>query len=49
VVGDPQEVIEAAKFYQESSIQIMDSPEVQVVQGIGGLMWKQDQLLMKQM
>jgi hypothetical protein len=49
VVGDPQEAIEAAEVYQESLVQIRDSPEVQVVQGMGGLMWQQAQLLMKWM
>jgi hypothetical protein len=49
VVGDPQEAIEVTEFYQESPVKIRDSHEVQVVQGVGGLMWQQAQLLIKWM
>jgi hypothetical protein len=49
VVGDPQEAIRVTKVYQESPVQIRDSPEVQVEQGMGGLLWQQAQLLMKWM
>jgi hypothetical protein len=49
VVGDPQEAIRVAEVYQEYLALIKDSPEVQVEQGTGALLWQQAQLLMKQM
>jgi hypothetical protein len=40
-MGDPQEDIEVQKDYQESPVQIRDSPEIQVAQGMGELLWQQ--------
>jgi hypothetical protein len=48
-IGDPQEDIEAARVYHESPVRTRDSPEIQVTQGMGELLYQQSQLLMKQM
>jgi len=34
-IGDPQEDIEATRFYHESPVRTRDSPEIQVTQGMG--------------
>ena len=39
-IGNPQEDVEALRVFQESPVQVRDSPEVQVVRGMGELMYK---------